>query len=140
MLPGSEISSDKQDLGRFLSQIAPVGKDIATAKGDGVRLMSMTSSKGLTAKATIIIGVDNDFIPRPGQDRAEERRLLYVAMTRSQEMLFLTWSQRREGPAARLGHLNMGLRRYTDFLRGGPIESQDGSNYVQSLFQNEQYF
>lgn len=125
------------DLNRYLSQVAPLGRDIAQAKSEGVRFMTMTSSKGLTVRATIIVGVDNDLIPRPEEDLAEERRLLYVAMTRSQEYLFLTWSNIRRGPAARSGRVNVGARQPSEFLRGGPVESEDGPTFIQALITED---
>ncbi|MCX6601329.1 MAG: ATP-dependent helicase [bacterium] len=121
------------DLSRFLSQIQPLGKDLMRAKSNGVRFMTMGSSKGLTVTATIIVGVENDLIPRLEQDPAEERRLLYVAMTRSREYLYLTWANRRTGQTARAGHANTGLRLPCQFLRGGPVESQEGRRYIRTL-------
>jgi len=131
-----DLVEDDQDLGRFLSQIQPLGKDLLQSKSTRVRFMTMGGSKGLTVKATIIVGVDNDLIPRPQCDLAEERRLLYVAMTRSEEYLFLTWANRRSGPAARSGRANTGRRQPTDFLRGGPIDSEDGQAYIRRLAQH----
>jgi hypothetical protein len=72
--------------------------------------MTMVGSKGLTVGATIVVGVDNDLVPRPDQDLSEERRLLYVVMTRSTDALFLTWANRRRGPGARAGNPNSGRR------------------------------
>jgi len=133
LLKLDEVSEDEQDLGRFLSQTEPFGKDLMIAESEGVRFMTMAGSKGLTVQATIIVGVDNDLIPKPDQDLAEERRLLYVAMTRSQDYLFLTWANQRRGPAARSGRVNTGRRQPSDFLRGGPVESQDGQIYITGL-------
>jgi DNA helicase-2/ATP-dependent DNA helicase PcrA len=125
-------------LGRFLSQFQPIAEDMARAQSDGVRFMTMVGSKGLTVRATIVVGVDNDLIPRPDQDIDEERRLLYVAMTRSQEYLFLTWANRRQGPGGRAGHINLGRRTYTELLRGGPVESRGGDEYIRELARQEQ--
>jgi DNA helicase-2/ATP-dependent DNA helicase PcrA len=136
MIRIDDIADVDGGLGRFLSQIQPLGEDLSRAQNDGVRFMTMTGSKGLTVRATILVGVDNDLIPRPDQDLAEERRLLYVAMTRSQECLFLTWSSSRRGPGARSGTANMGRRQPCDFLRGGPIESQDGFAFIKTLKQS----
>jgi DNA helicase-2/ATP-dependent DNA helicase PcrA len=128
-----DVTEVGEGLGRFLSQVQPIGEDLMRAQSEGVRFMTMTGSKGLTVRAAIIVGVDNDLIPRPDQDLAEERRLLYVAMTRSQEFLFLTWANKRRGPAARSGRANIGRRQPSDFLRGGPVESQDGISFIQGL-------
>jgi DNA helicase-2/ATP-dependent DNA helicase PcrA len=122
-------------LGRYLSQIQPLSEDFARSQSEGVRIMTMVSSKGLTVKATILMGVDNDLIPRVDQDLAEERRLLYVAMTRSTDALFLTWVNRRRGPGARAGNPNTGRRTYSEFLRGGPVESENGPSFVQNSSQ-----
>lgn len=91
------------------------------------------ATKGLTVKATIVIGVDNDIIPFPRGDQNEEGRLLYVAMTRSTQYLFMTWSARRDGPSSYAGTVNYGRRQPSEFLRGGPVDSQPGLSYVRSL-------
>jgi DNA helicase-2/ATP-dependent DNA helicase PcrA len=137
LLEIDEAYPDASDgLDRYLSQIQPFGEDLARAQSDGVRFMTMVSSKGLTVKATIVAGVDNDLVPRRDQVLSEERRLLYVAMTRSTDSLFLTWANRRRGPGARAGHPNPGRRTFSDFLRGGPIESAEGLPFIQQLAQN----
>lgn len=120
-------------LGRFLSQFQPIAEDMARAQSDGVRFMTMVSSKGLTVRATIVVGVDNDLVPHPEQEINEERRLLFVAMTRSQEYLFLTWANRRRGPGGRAGRANPGRRTYTELLRAGPVESVDGDEFIRGL-------
>jgi DNA helicase-2/ATP-dependent DNA helicase PcrA len=127
------VMEEPQDMGRFLSQVEPLGKDLMLSHSEGVRFMTMIGSKGLTVTATILMGVDNDLIPRPGENLDEERRLLYVAMTRSKEHLFLTWARTRRGPAARAGRQNIGRRQPSDLLRGGSEESKDGPSYIQAL-------
>jgi DNA helicase-2/ATP-dependent DNA helicase PcrA len=128
-----EAEDEEWDLGRFLSQIQPKGKDLFQSKSNGVRFMTMTGSKGLTARATIVVGVDNDLIPHRWGDVNEERRLLYVAMTRPKEFLFMTWVTMRTGQAAHLGRANFGRRQPTEFLRGGPVESEDGRGFIENL-------
>ncbi len=129
-----KIEEDKLNLGFFLSQMVPILKDLANEQKSGVRFMTMQGSKGLTARATVVIGVDNDLIPRPEQDSSEERRLLYVGMTRSQEVLVMTWANRRRGSQARSGNPNVWKRRnYSDFLQNGPIRSTSGEVFVNKL-------
>lgn len=123
----------EEGLGRYLAQIGPLSGDLARSQSEGVRFMTMVGSKGLTVTATIVVGVDNDLIPRPGQDLSEERRLLYVAMTRAREYLVLTWANRRRGPGARAGRANPGRRTYCEFLRGGPVESEDGVVLIRRI-------
>lgn len=117
---------------RFLSQIGPLGKDRALAESQGVRIMTTGGSKGLTVRATIVVGLEEGIVPRPDCDLQEERRLLYVGMTRAKEYLFCTWARRRRGPTARAGAPQVAQRReFTNFLRGGPVRSEDGQAYLQ---------
>jgi DNA helicase II / ATP-dependent DNA helicase PcrA len=127
-----ELTEPDAGLGRFLGQITPLGKDRERNESRGVRVMTMASAKGLTVRATIIAALEEGIIPRPDADLAEERRLLYVAMTRAKEYVYGTWARRRTGPTARAGTPRVGVRRsHTDFLTGGPVESEDGSKYVR---------
>ena len=120
-----------EDLDRYLGQITPVAKDIAVEKSDKVRIMTLASSKGLTVKATIIAGAESGLIPMDDCDPAEERRLLYVGMTRAEEFLFITWARLRRGPTARMGREAVNeRRRLCPLLEGGPVESEDGAEYL----------
>lgn len=129
-----EVAESDQGLERFLGQIGPLARDIAFAERSGVRIMSLMSAKGLTAKATIIPALEEGLIPRPDCDLGEERRLLYVGMTRAREFLYATWARRRRGPTARAGSPSVGdRRRHSRFLDGGPVESEDGGGiHLQS--------
>ena len=119
------------DLQRFLSQLGPLGGDLMAEHGGGVRFMSMTRSKGLTVDATIVVACEEDIMPRPEAALAEERRLLYVAMTRARRFLYCTWAQRRTGPTARAGSPRVqGRQTVSSLLRSGPVLSQDGAIYV----------
>ncbi len=126
-----EIVESEQGLGRFLNQIAPLGRDIALAESSGVRIMTMGGAKGLTVKAVIIGALETGIMPRPNSDLAEERRLLYVAMTRARLYVYGTWAQTRIGPTARSGEPMVGTRRHeSNFLDSGPVGSQDGQQYI----------
>jgi len=127
-----DLVEPEQGFGRFLSQITPLGKDRAYAESPGVRIMTMTSAKGLTVRATIMVGVEDGIVPRPDGDLQEERRILYVAMTRAKEYLFGTWARRRTGPTARAGAARVGdFRLPSHFFDGGPVQSQDGPIYLR---------
>jgi DNA helicase-2/ATP-dependent DNA helicase PcrA len=125
--------ADAEDFNRFLNQIGPLGKDLALAQEKGVRFLSMAGSKGLTADAVIVVACEEGIVPRPRGELGEERRLLYVAMTRARRFLYCTWARRRTGPTARAGAPNVGARRTPcSFLRGGPVASQDGDGYIRT--------
>jgi ATP-dependent DNA helicase UvrD/PcrA len=128
-----DIAEEEQSLERYLGQIEPLGKDLAQARTNGVRIMTMGGSKGLTVRATIIAGVEDGLVPRPNSDLSEERRILYVAMTRAKEYLFCTWARRRRGPTARAGDSSMNRRRHSHFLDDGPVESEDGQEFLRQF-------
>ena len=118
-------------LGRYMGLLQPLAKDQMQARAGGVRFMSMSMSKGLTVTAAIIGGAEDGLVPRPDADVAEERRLMYVAMTRARRYQFVTWATRRTGPTARSGEPRVQTRRSVSrFLRNGPIESQDGETFI----------
>ncbi|MFL5867145.1 MAG: ATP-dependent helicase [Thermoleophilaceae bacterium] len=134
ILEGVEgLLEERQDLGRFLSQISPVGRDLAQAESGGVRFMSMMGSKGLTVRVTILVGVDQDLIPRQNVDLQEERRLLYVAMTRSTEALYLTYARQRYGPQQRVNNGRRGRRSPSMLLEDTGVPPQDGPAYLQGI-------
>ena len=123
---------DNLDLGRYVAQIAPLGKDILYARSPGIRIMSLTAAKGLTVQAAIIGSVEENIIPA-NHNLREERRLLYVGMTRAKEFLYCTWARRRKGPTARAGIGNVGgLRNHTHFFLGGPVSTEDGQQYLDA--------
>ncbi len=64
-----------------------------------ITLMTMHSAKGLEFKVVFVVGMEEGLFPSDmafsHSDLEEERRLFYVAMTRAEERLFLTWSHTR---------------------------------------------
>jgi DNA helicase-2/ATP-dependent DNA helicase PcrA len=67
--------------------------------GDAVDLATFHAAKGLEWTVVHLAGVEDGFVPvahaRTTAARAEEARLLYVAMTRAQRELNVTWAQQR---------------------------------------------
>ena len=68
----------------------------------GVRLMTAHSSKGLEFDFVFISGLEADLFPhcgwgerKSGEEKEEERRLFYVALTRARRKLFLTHAETR---------------------------------------------
>jgi DNA helicase-2/ATP-dependent DNA helicase PcrA len=131
LLGVDELIDPGVSLGRYMGQIRPLAEDRARAQADGVRFMSMVGSKGLTVEAVIVVAAEEGVIPRPETDLAEERRLLYVALTRARRFQYVTWARARTGPTARAGTPRVGrLRNESRFLRNGPIRTQDGLKYI----------
>jgi len=68
------------------------------ARADRVHLLTLHASKGLEFPVVFIVGCEEDILPlRLGRnsDMEEERRLLYVGMTRAQSRLYLTYAKTR---------------------------------------------
>lgn len=67
---------------------------------DFVKLMSIHSAKGLEFGAVFIIGLEEGVFPsyrsiQSSEDTEEERRLMYVAITRAKKNLFIVLSRQR---------------------------------------------
>jgi superfamily I DNA/RNA helicase len=86
-------------------------------KSEGVRIMTFASSKGLTVEGAILCGLEAGLVPMDGADLAEERRLLYVGMTRAKKFLYGTWARTRRGRLRALAAEKLvsedGLARYS---------------------------
>jgi DNA helicase-2/ATP-dependent DNA helicase PcrA len=95
-----------------------------------VRFLTLGMSKGLTVEASIIIGAEEGIIPDPRGSEDEERRLLYVGLTRAKRFSYVTWATRRTGPTARAGSPRVQSRRLVSrLLRGGPVETHHAQTY-----------
>lgn len=138
LLKALDALTEVTTLERYLAQMMPLAKDYALTNATGVRIMTMSGSKGLTARAAIIAGVEEGIIPRPSASLAEERRLLYVAMTRAREYSFCTWARQRTGPTARAGRPRVGGRRsFSTLLEPGQVRSEDGPTYIAANWPEE---
>jgi len=95
-----QISNDKS-MARFLQTISLMtDADNETEEADSVTLMSVHSAKGLEFKSVFVVGMEENLFPSylslsdPNQID-EERRLFYVAITRAEEYLSLSYANAR---------------------------------------------
>ncbi len=88
-------------LAAFLSHAAlEAGDNQAQAGQDAVQLMTVHAAKGLEFDAVFITGLEEGLFPHENSiiepaGLEEERRLMYVAITRARERLYLTLAQSR---------------------------------------------
>lgn len=120
--------SEQDLLTQFLSHASlEAGEHQADVGKDALQLMTVHASKGLEFKAVFISGLEEGLCPHEQsmyetQGLEEERRLMYVAVTRARQRLYLSHAQSRmlhgkvrygiasrfleEIPEALLKHLN----------------------------------
>ncbi len=93
-------------VGGFLAWVAATVAEGAASEvdpdADSVELCTFHRAKGLEWPAVALLGLEDGLVPiayaTSASARAEERRLLYVALTRAEESLWCSWArQRRAG-------------------------------------------
>lgn len=96
-----ETDTENPTLSGFLQEVSLI-TNIDTAKDSGhqVKLMTLHSSKGLEFPVVCIAGLEEGLFPLQGSmmdpaDIEEERRLLYVGITRARQYLFLSSARSR---------------------------------------------
>ncbi|MDY0340180.1 MAG: ATP-dependent helicase [Coriobacteriia bacterium] len=101
-----------------------------------VNILTMHKAKGLTAEAVIILAAEDEYLPGRAEGEAvdDERRLLYVSLTRARRHLLITYCEQRTGVQRHSGRTSgQQPRSLTRFLCNGPIVPQLGPAYVASL-------
>jgi len=101
-----------------------------------INIMTMHQAKGLSADAVFIVAAEDEYIPgrARGEQIDDERRLLYVSLTRARHFLYMTHCQRRTRAQRHSGRTSGSTRRtLSNFLRGGPIRPRSGNDYVNAL-------
>ena len=85
--------------GDLAAQLALLGHGDRDDPGNAVRLMTLHSAKGLEFRFVFIVGVDDGTLPHEGSVAEgrleEERRLMYVGVTRAKEQLTLSYAKRK---------------------------------------------
>ncbi|MFW2357707.1 UvrD-helicase domain-containing protein [Hydrogenophaga sp.] len=101
LAPDSETGETMSPLAAFLTHAAlESGDNQAQAGQDAVQLMTVHAAKGLEFDVVFITGMEEGLFPHENSmsDRdglEEERRLMYVAITRARKRLYLSHSQTR---------------------------------------------
>jgi len=106
--PGGPVADDAADTGETLSPLVAFlthaalesGDNQAQAGQDAVQLMTVHAAKGLEFDAVFIAGLEEGLFPHENSLSSmdgleEERRLMYVAITRARKRLYLCHAQTR---------------------------------------------
>jgi DNA helicase-2/ATP-dependent DNA helicase PcrA len=132
-------------LGEFLERVALVNDaDQVAEKGGSVALMTLHTCKGLEYPVVFIAGMEEGLFPHnrslgQSSEIEEERRLLYVGMTRARRLLYLTNTLSRElfgtrqesRPSRFLAEIDASLiRRAEPLPRNPPIRMPSSEPYV----------
>jgi DNA helicase-2/ATP-dependent DNA helicase PcrA len=100
-LAREQLAAEPQaSVGGFLAWlVATLRGDDPDAGGDAVELATLHAAKGLEWPVVFIAGLEQGLVPighaESPEARAEERRLLYVGITRAQRQLHCSWAERR---------------------------------------------
>jgi DNA helicase-2/ATP-dependent DNA helicase PcrA len=96
--------SEAEGLADFLDEIS-LATDIDTgSSADGLALSTIQAAKGLEWPVVFVAGLEDGLVPHAraldglegeGSPLEEELRLLYVAVTRAVDRLYLTYARRR---------------------------------------------
>ena len=97
-----EEGNEQNSLSDFLSEVSLMSDLDNEDNGDGERITLMTvhSAKGLEFPTVFIVGLEEDLFPNSGareslREMEEERRLLYVAITRAKDHCILSFAKSR---------------------------------------------
>ncbi|NCU41940.1 MAG: ATP-dependent DNA helicase PcrA, partial [Candidatus Moranbacteria bacterium] len=91
----------KEALPIFLEEIALISdSDAIDREGDALHCMTLHSAKGLEFPYVFIIGMEENILPHSRAslsvlDLEEERRLMYVGVTRAKKCAYLTYAKHR---------------------------------------------
>ncbi len=124
----------KADLSRFLEELTldrtKLGNNDPRDE-EGVTLITMHNTKGLEFDNVYCVGLEEDYLPGRNalsDEVEEERRILYVAMTRARKELYLSYanSRSRWGNMATSALISPFLKEVpVELLRGNLIDLKD---------------
>ena len=120
------------------SDLEPLAADAMSVKSDeeqvvdpdAINILTMHKAKGLGADTVFVVAAEDEYIPGRAEDQAaidDERRLLYVSLTRARHRLYITYCAERGGNQLYTGRAADGSRSrrsLTRFLRDSWLRPQ----------------
>ena len=94
-----KIAHKSKNKQQFIHEVSILTEaDTLDKRADRITLMTLHASKGLEFKCVFIAGLENEILPlyraKEENEIEEERRLLFVGMTRAKERLLLTHAEK----------------------------------------------
>lgn len=124
-------SAEGMDIRQFLDRVSLITNLDDPCGVDCASLMTLHHAKGLEFPVVFICGMEEGVLPyckamQSEEDIAEERRLLYVGMTRAKDILWLTGASRRklyaklqdQEPSRFLHDIPREMCHWTDKIKG----------------------
>ncbi|OGE29750.1 hypothetical protein A2772_00465 [Candidatus Daviesbacteria bacterium RIFCSPHIGHO2_01_FULL_38_8b] len=118
-------SQEKPDLESLIKIVSTSSDYIEQeTKENAVNILTMHQAKGLSFDVCFIVGAEDEYIPGRdiGDKEGDQRRLLYVSMTRARHKLFISYCNKRIGQQRYSGsNSSVEKRTLTRFLRDSKI-------------------
>lgn len=108
------LNSGKK-LPEIVAELSRMQQQRQQPESEQVTLSTVHAAKGLEWQSVYLIGVTEGLLPYQGSDIAEERRLMYVAITRAKQLLRLSGSAglKHSAPSRFLGEAKIPLLQVT---------------------------
>lgn len=132
-----EFVPEEEDniLGEFLQQVALVSDlDSMDEETNNITMMTLHAAKGLEFPVVFIAGMDEGIFPsqrtlQVPSEVEEERRLMYVGITRAEEKLYLVSAKRRQTWGE---YKYYNPSRFIEEIPQNLIESMESDNFERS--------
>lgn len=135
-----DLRNPEGGLGGFLAEQSLLSSSDTYSGDDKLVLMTLHSAKGLEFDCVFVSGLEQGMLPyiRPQEhapkDLEEERRLLYVGITRARKRLFLTWCSDRPRP----GSFSLGASRFlSELVDTNEFSSQNSQKQRDKRFSSK---
>ncbi|MFT3992239.1 MAG: UvrD-helicase domain-containing protein [Luteolibacter sp.] len=129
------------------SALASEREDDDLEKKQGATLITLHASKGLEFPIVFLIGLEEGFLPHTRSiaegTKDEERRLLYVGITRAQDQLTMTYCSKRMKygqethcePSSFIGEMDLDFIVHTSFddIMGAEPSTEELGNFFDNL-------
>lgn len=96
----AEIAKDYRSIEEFVAYLSRL-TTTSVESDNAVKLMTIHKSKGLEYPVVFVVGVNNNLMPHHRNENInEERRLMYVAITRAEKELYVSSTEMYSGRSA----------------------------------------